>query len=103
MQLGLSETTCPQRLREQNPVKVVFVLYNSEPSRSYNRLCPLFLLVTLAPCMCRPCGLVMILRRVAAWLEFESLTYWIDIGGGHLIDQLQSQGMHALILEKARS
>jgi hypothetical protein len=27
MRLGLSDTTCPQRLREQNPVKVVFVLY----------------------------------------------------------------------------
>jgi hypothetical protein len=29
MRLGLSETTCPQRLREQNPVKVIFVLYDS--------------------------------------------------------------------------
>jgi hypothetical protein len=45
MRLGLSKTTCPQRLREQNPVKVVFVLYDSEPSRSYSHLCPLFLLV----------------------------------------------------------
>jgi hypothetical protein len=45
MRLGLSETTCPQRLREQNPVKVVFVFYDSEPSRSCSRLCPLFLLV----------------------------------------------------------
>jgi hypothetical protein len=48
MRLGLSETTCPQRLREQNPVKVVFVLYDSEPSRSCNCLCPLFLLVLQA-------------------------------------------------------
>jgi hypothetical protein len=45
MRLGLSETTCPQRLREQNPVKIVFVLYDSEPNRSCSRLCPLFLLV----------------------------------------------------------
>jgi hypothetical protein len=45
MRLGLSETTCPQRLREQNLVKVVFVFYDSEPSRSYSCLCPLFLLV----------------------------------------------------------
>jgi hypothetical protein len=45
MRLGLSETTCPQRLREQNPVKVVFVLYDSEPNHSCSRLCPLFLLV----------------------------------------------------------
>jgi hypothetical protein len=47
MRLGLSETTCPQQLREQNPVKVVFVLYDSEPSRSCSRLCPLFLLVVV--------------------------------------------------------
>jgi hypothetical protein len=47
MRLGLSETTCPQRLREQNPVKVVFVLYDSEPSHSCSRLCPLFLLVEI--------------------------------------------------------
>jgi hypothetical protein len=47
MRLGLSEMTCPQRLREQNPVKVVFVLYDSEPSRSCSCLCPLFLLVML--------------------------------------------------------
>jgi hypothetical protein len=45
MRLGLSEMTCPQRLREQNPVKVVFVLYDSELSRSCSCLCPLFLLV----------------------------------------------------------
>jgi hypothetical protein len=45
MRLGLSKTTYPQRLREQNPVKVVFVLYDSKPSRSCSRLCPLFLLV----------------------------------------------------------
>jgi hypothetical protein len=48
MGLGLSETTCPQRLREQNPVKVVFVLYDSEPSRSCSRLCLLFLLVIIS-------------------------------------------------------
>jgi hypothetical protein len=48
MQLGLSDTTCPQRMQEQNPVKVVFVLYDSEPNRSCSRLCPLFLLVIVA-------------------------------------------------------
>jgi hypothetical protein len=45
MRLGLSKTTCPYQLQEQNPVKVVFVFYDSEPSRSCSRLCPLFLLV----------------------------------------------------------
>jgi hypothetical protein len=45
MRLGLSEMTCPYQLQEQNPVKVVFVFYDSEPSRSCSRLCPLFLLV----------------------------------------------------------
>jgi hypothetical protein len=47
MRLGLSETTCPQRLQEQNPIKVVFVLYDSKPNRSCSCLCPLFLLVYL--------------------------------------------------------
>jgi hypothetical protein len=56
MQLGLSDMTYPQRLREQNPVKVVFVLYDSEPSRSYSRLCPLFLLVCIAPVL----GLILL-------------------------------------------
>jgi hypothetical protein len=45
MWLGLSNTTCLQWLREQNPIKVVFVSYDSEPSHSCSRLCPLFLLV----------------------------------------------------------
>jgi hypothetical protein len=45
MRLGFSETTCPQRLQEQNLVKVIFVLYDSEPNHSCSRLCPLFLLV----------------------------------------------------------
>jgi hypothetical protein len=45
MRLGLSDTTCPQRLWEQNPIKVVFVLYNSEPSRSPSCKSPVFLLV----------------------------------------------------------
>jgi hypothetical protein len=45
MQLGLSETACPERLWEQNPIKVVFVLYDSEPNCSCSRLCPLSLLV----------------------------------------------------------
>jgi hypothetical protein len=48
MRLGLSETTCPQQLQEQNPVKVVFVFYDSEASRSCSCLCPLFLLVGIA-------------------------------------------------------
>jgi hypothetical protein len=48
MRLGLSDTTCPQRLREQNPVKVVFVLYDSEPSRSSSRKSPVFLLVSIS-------------------------------------------------------
>jgi hypothetical protein len=47
MRLGLSDTTYPQRLREQNPIKVVFVLYNSESSRSPSRESPVFLLVTI--------------------------------------------------------
>jgi hypothetical protein len=47
MRLGLSTTTCPQQLREQNLVKVVFVLYDSEPSRSPSRKSPIFLLVIL--------------------------------------------------------
>jgi hypothetical protein len=45
MRLGLFDTTCPQRLREQNPVKVVFVLYDSEPSRSPSRKSLVFLLM----------------------------------------------------------
>jgi hypothetical protein len=45
MRLGLSEMTCPYQLQEQNPVKVVFVFYDSEPSPCCSRLCPLFLLV----------------------------------------------------------
>jgi hypothetical protein len=43
---------CPKRLREKTPVKVVFVLYDSEPSRSCSRLCPLFLLVENPPEIC---------------------------------------------------
>jgi hypothetical protein len=45
MRLGLSNTTCPQRLQEQNPIKVVFVLYDSKPSRSPSHKSPVFLLV----------------------------------------------------------
>jgi hypothetical protein len=45
MQLGLSDTTYPQRLQEQNPIKVDFVLYDSEPSHSPSRKSPVFLLV----------------------------------------------------------
>jgi hypothetical protein len=71
MRLGLSETTCPQRLREQNPVKVVFVLYDSEPNHSYSRLYPLYLLVVQAG---NARGKVQLLRRkkrIQLWLVFQ--------------------------------
>jgi hypothetical protein len=45
MRLGLSDTTCPQRLREQNPVKVVSYSLRLRTSRSSSRKSPLFLLV----------------------------------------------------------
>jgi hypothetical protein len=53
MRLGLSNTTCLQRLREQNPIKVVFVLYDSEPNRSPSRKSPIFLLVKEISCFCQ--------------------------------------------------
>ena len=45
MRLGLSDMTCPQRLREKNPVKVIFVLYDSKPNHSPSYKSPIFLLV----------------------------------------------------------
>jgi hypothetical protein len=79
MRLGLSETTCPQRLREQNPVKVVFVLYDSKPSRSYSRLCLLFLLVIEAysafgnNCLCS----LLLSRSIRRWpFELENCNFW---------------------------
>jgi hypothetical protein len=45
MRLGLSNTTCPQQLREQNPVKVIFCPLRLRTSRSSSRKSPLFLLV----------------------------------------------------------
>jgi hypothetical protein len=48
MQLGLSDTTCPQRLQEQNPIKVVTSPLRLKPSRSCSCRSPLFLLVNVA-------------------------------------------------------
>jgi hypothetical protein len=45
MRLGLSDVTCPQRLREQNLVKVVFCPLRLRTSHSSSRKSPLFLLV----------------------------------------------------------
>jgi hypothetical protein len=45
MQLGLSNTTCPQRLQEQNPIKVVSCPLRLRTNRASNRKSPLFLLV----------------------------------------------------------
>jgi hypothetical protein len=45
IQLALSDTTCPQRLWESNPVEVVTCPLPVRPSRSSSRLCPLFPLV----------------------------------------------------------
>jgi hypothetical protein len=47
MRLGLFDTTCPQRLREQNPVKVVFCPLRLRTSRSSSHKSPLFLLMIL--------------------------------------------------------